>query len=225
MLWLGDFASYSNLKLIDFLRFLVIVPKNELSQSFLCSSADSALLQGPGICPVFHLLLSSLSSLLTQQNLRHERVFFFLLIKIRSSFLGLIWWSILSQISENFVRFIFSNRLLFVHVLFITMLQIVSCTILSRSPYPPTRVSYCILFLLHFLTMGINCLLFGYLQVFHSSVFWWFFSWFWVTASLLGFPGLFAGFWPILTMLSSKCSRLFLRCPSVLISFPTQCIQ
>ena len=58
------------------------------------------------------------------------------------------------------------------------------------------------------------------IQVFHTSSNWWFFTVFWVIASLLRFPGLFSVFQPTLIRLWSVWSWLFCF-PIPPVSFPT----
>ena len=58
------------------------------------------------------------------------------------------------------------------------------------------------------------------MQIFHISISWWFFIGVKVIASLHRPPGLFSVFWPSLTMLSSGCSRLVLRFPTILAFIP-----
>ena len=64
------------------------------------------------------------------------------------------------------------------------------------------------------------------LSFFHSiwilfiSFSWWYFTWVWVTASLLRSPGLFSVFWLILTMLYFPCSLSVLRFLTLSVLFP-----
>ena len=89
---------------------------------------------------------------------------------------------------------------------------LISCTIPSGSPFPPSLklvlYSLCAILLHLFITRltvlylsPLNLLLYCSLWVFHTSIIWWFFTGVWLIASLLKSPELFSVFWPISTML------------------------
>ena len=76
-------------------------------------------------------------------------------------------------------------------------------------------MSFLLLLLLLLLIIIIIIIIIIYsFRVFHISASWWFFTGFWVTVSLLKFPGLFTIFWPSSIMLSFGWSPLIRQLPN-----------
>ena len=124
-------------------------------------------------------------------------IFFFLFIKSKSELLAWIGWSVrISKQPKILSFFISEDRFWFPQILFQNSQTSVSCTTPHGSPSVSIHISYWVTFVL-------VCYIrfyyhFSPLNVFHTSISWWFLTGVWVTASLHKSPGLFSVFWPIL---------------------------